>query len=94
MISNPESEYKNNQSYIDNFQRSKNMTNNESNISGLGVQLEHDYSDSCFYQNMKDSYTNVNKINENIDYNINKNIIGNDYISQINNQSQTINKVA
>ena len=94
MISNPESEYKNNQSYIDNFQRSKNMTNNESNISGLGVQLEHDYSDSCFYQNMKDSYTNANKINENIDYNINKNIIGNDYISQINNQSQTINKVA
>ena len=94
MISNPESDYKNSQSYIDNFQRSKNMTNNESNISGLGVQLEHDYSDSNFYQNMKDSYTNVNKINENINYNTNNNIIGSEYISQINNQSQTINKVA
>ena len=94
MISNPESDYKNNQSYIDNFQRSKNMTNNESNISGLGVQLEHDYTDSCFYQNMKDSYTNLNKINENIDYNTKNNIIGNEYISQNNNQSQTINKVA
>lgn len=94
MISNPENDYKNNQSYIDNFQRSKNMANNESNISGLGIQLEHDYSDSCFYQNVKDSYTNINKINENINYNENSNRIGNNYISQIDNQSQTINKVA
>ncbi len=65
------------QSYFDNFQRSKNMTNNESNIS-LGVQLEHNYTDSYFYQNMKDSFTNNNI---NLD-NINK--MDKDYFSKIN----------
>ena len=84
------------QSYFDNFQRSKNMTNNESNIS-LGVQLEHNYTDSYFYQNMKDSLSNINKNSNNIenikgDSNNNiKNIINEDLISQIN-KSQPINK--
>ena len=82
------------QSYIDNFQRSKNMVNNDSNIS-LGIQLEHNYTDSYFYQNMKDSYSNVNNKNNNyIDDNLkdsNNNIIIKDYISQIN-KSQPINK--
>ena len=82
------------QSYMDNFQRSKNMVNNDSNIS-LGIQLEHNYTDSYFYQNMKDSYSNVNnKNNNNIDDNLkdsNNNIVIKDYISQIN-KSQPINK--
>ena len=61
---------KKSQSYMDNFQRSKNIniTNNESNISGLGIQLEHNYTDSYFYQNMKDFYSkNKQNDNENID---------------------------
>jgi hypothetical protein len=81
------------QSYMDNFQRSKNMVNNDSNIS-LGIQLEHNYTDSYFYQNMKDSYSNVNNKNNNIDDNLkdsNNNIVIKDYISQIN-KSQPINK--
>ena len=79
---NLRSEYDNkkNQSYIDNFQRSKNMVNNESNTSGLGIQLEHNYTDSYFYQNMKDSYSNINNnINDDI---INRN--KKDNFSQIN----------
>lgn len=69
---------KKSQSYMDNFQRSKNMVNNESSISGLGIQLEHNYTDSYFYQNMKDSFTNNNV---NLD-NINK--MDKDYFSKIN----------
>ena len=93
MVSNQDEQK--NQSYMDNFQRSKNMVNNDSNIS-LGIQLEHNYTDSYFYQNMKDSYSNVNNKNNNniIDDNLkdsNNNIVIKDYISQIN-KSQPINK--
>ena len=61
-----EDDNKKNQSYMDNFQRSKNMVNNESNTSGLGIQLEHNYTDSYFYQNMKESYSNINNKNNDI----------------------------
>ena len=61
--SNKDNEFKINKSYMENFQRSKNMSNNESNTSGLGIQLEHNYTDSYFYQNMKDSYINKNNNN-------------------------------
>ena len=68
LINTNNNEYKSNQSYIDNFQRSKNMANSESNISGLGIQLEHNYTDSYFYQNMNNSYLNKNdNISNNID---------------------------
>ncbi len=93
MVSNQDEQKS--QSYFDNFQRSKNMVNNDSNIS-LGIQLEHNYTDSYFYQNNKDSYSNVNNNNNNnnIDDNLknsNNNINIKDYISQIN-KSQPINK--
>ena len=77
---------KKSQSYMDNFQRSKNMVNNESNISGLGIQLEHNYTDSYFYQNMKDSYfKNNNNDNVNLD---NINIDSKENISQINRDNK------
>ena len=94
--SNQNEDYKKSQSYIDNFQRSKKMNNNESNLSDLGIQLEHNYTDSFFYrnQNLKDSYSNDNKNinnNENINLNPYNNINDKEYISKIN-QSQPINK--
>ena len=68
-------------SYFDNFQRSKNIElNNNSEI-----QLEHNYTDSNFYQNFKDSSPTKNKFDE---FNYNKNI---EYISRIN-ESQPMNK--
>ena len=78
-----ENDNKKSQSYMDNFQRTKNLVNNESNISGIDIQLEHNYADSYSYQNMKDSYS----INNNKDDNINRK--ENDYFSRIN---QNINK--
>ena len=74
-----EDDNKKSQSYMDNFQRTKNMVNKENSNSGLGIQLEHNYTDSYFYQNMKDSYSNIN--NKNID---NINLNEKDYLSQIN----------
>ena len=71
-------ENKKSHSYMDNFQRSKNMVNNESSTSGLGIQLEHNYTDSCFYNNMKDPYTNNNTNLDSI------NIMDKEYIPKIN----------
>ena len=71
-------ENKKSHSYMDNFQRSKNMVNNESSTSGLGIQLEHNYTDSCFYNNMKDPYTNNNTTLDSI------NIMEKEYIPKIN----------
>ena len=42
------------QSDFDNFKRSKNT------ISDLGIQLEHNYTDSYFYPNVKESLENDN----------------------------------
>ena len=68
-------------SYFDNFQRTKNIElNNNSEI-----QLEHNYTDSNFYQNIKDSSPNKNKFDE---FNYNNNI---EYISRIN-ESQPMDK--
>ena len=82
------------QSYIDVFQRSKNMNNNDNSLSG--IQLDHNYTDSYFYQNtnLKDSYfndnSNINK-NENIKLNSDNNINDKEYTTKIN-QSQPLNK--
>ena len=81
------------QSYLDNFTRSKNTINNELNYnSDLGIQLEHNYTDSYFYPNIKESLSKNKKNDENInnennkdDNNIKK------YISRIN-ESQPMNK--
>ena len=81
------------QSYLDNFKRSKNIVNNElNNNSDLGIQLEHNYTDSCFYPNIKESLSINKKDNENNSVNNEKddnNI--KEYISRIN-ESQPINK--
>ena len=53
------------QSYIDNFQRSKNLNS----ISDLGIKLEHNYTDSYFYPNVKESIT-INKNYNKSDLNI------------------------
>ena len=50
------------QSYLDNFTRSKNTINNELNYnSDLGIQLEHNYTDSYFYPNVKESLSKNKK---------------------------------
>ena len=55
------------QSYLDNFTRSKNTINNELNYnSDLGIQLEHNYTDSYFYPNVKESLSKNKKNDENI----------------------------
>ena len=82
------------QSYMDNFKRSKNTFNNELNYnSDLGIQLEHNYTDSYFYPNVKESLSK-NKKNEEIINNENNNDDNNnikEYISRIN-ESQPMNK--
>ena len=72
---------------FDNFQRSKNIINNAelSNNSDLGIQLEHNYTDSYFYPNSKESVPNK-KISDEINNNNMK-----EYISRIN-ESQPMNK--
>ena len=70
------------QSDFDNFKRSKNT------ISDLGIQLEHNYTDSYFYSNVKESSENDN--NNHNDYLEEKNNIK-EYISRIN-ESQPMNK--
>ena len=76
------------QSYLDNFKRSKNIVNKElNNNSDLGIELEHNYTDSYFYPNIKDSIPDNKKDNE---MNNNENNIK-EYISRIN-ESQPINK--
>ena len=70
------------QSDFDNFKRSKNT------ISDLGIQLEHNYTDSYFYPNVKESLENDN--NNHNDYLEEKNNIK-EYISRIN-ESQPMNK--
>lgn len=81
------------QSYLDNFTRSKNTINNELNYnSDLGIQLEHNYTDSYFYPNVKESLSKNRKNDENINNENNKddnNI--KEYISRIN-ESQPMNK--
>ena len=81
------------QSYLDNFTRSKNTINNELNYnSDLGIQLEHNYTDSYFYPNIKESLSKNKKNDENINIENNKddnNI--KEYISRIN-ESQPMNK--
>ena len=81
------------QSYLDNFTRSKNTINNELNYnSDLGIQLEHNYTDSYFYSNVKESLSKNKKNDENINDANNKddnNI--KEYISRIN-ESQPMNK--
>jgi hypothetical protein len=81
------------QSYLDNFTRSKNTINNELNYnSDLGLQLEHNYTDSYFYPNAKESLSKNKKNDENINDANNKddnNI--KEYISRIN-ESQPMNK--
>ena len=81
------------QSYLDNFTRSKNTINNELNYnSDLGIQLEHNYTDSYFYPNVKESLSKNKKNDENINNENNKddnNI--KEYISRIN-ESQPMNK--
>jgi len=81
------------QSYLDNFTRSKNTINNELNYnSDLGIQLEHNYTDSYFYPNIKESLSKNKKNDENIKNENNKddnNI--KEYISRIN-ESQPMNK--
>ena len=81
------------QSYLDNFTRSKNTINNELNYnSDLGIQLEHNYTDSYFYPNVKESLSKNKKNDENINIENNKddnNI--KEYISRIN-ESQPMNK--
>ena len=81
------------QSYLDNFTRSKNTINNELNYnSDLGLQLEHNYTDSYFYPNIKESLSKNKKNDENINIENNKddnNI--KEYISRIN-ESQPMNK--
>ena len=81
------------QSYLDNFTRSKNTINNELNYnSDLGIQLEHNYTDSYFYPNAKESLSKNKKNDENINIENNKddnNI--KEYISRIN-ESQPMNK--
>ena len=81
------------QSYLDNFTRSKNTINNELNYnSDLGIQLEHNYTDSYFYPNAKESLSKNKKNDENINNENNKddnNI--KEYISRIN-ESQPMNK--
>ena len=81
------------QSYMDNFKRSKNTLNNELNYnSDLGIQLEHNYTDSYFYPNVKESLSK-NKKNDEINNNENNNDDNNikEYISRIN-ESQPMNK--
>jgi len=81
------------QSYMDNFKRSKNTFNNELNYnSDLGIQLEHNYTDSYFYPNENESLSK-NKKNEEIINNENTNDENNikEYISRIN-ESQPMNK--
>ena len=81
------------QSYMDNFKRSKNTFNNELNYnSDLGIQLEHNYTDSYFYPNENESLSK-NKKNEEIINNENTNDKNNikEYISRIN-ESQPMNK--
>ena len=81
------------QSYMDNFKRSKNSLNNELNYnSDLGIQLEHNYTDSYFYPNVKESLSK-NKKNDEINNNENNNDDNNikEYISRIN-ESQPMNK--
>ena len=72
---------------FDNFQRSKNIINNNelNNNSDLGIQLEHNYTDSYFYPNIKESVPNK-KISDEINNNNMK-----EYISRIN-ESQPMNK--
>ena len=81
------------QSYLDNFTRSKNTINNELNYnSDLGIQLEHNYTDSYFYPNIKESLSKNKKNDENNNDANNKddnNI--KEYISRIN-ESQPMNK--
>ena len=81
------------QSYLDNFTRSKNTINNELIYnSDLGLQLEHNYTDSYFYPNAKESLSKNKKNDENINNENNKddnNI--KEYISRIN-ESQPMNK--
>ena len=81
------------QSYLDNFTRSKNTINNELNYnSDLGLQLEHNYTDSYFYPNAKESLSKNKKNDENNNDANNKddnNI--KEYISRIN-ESQPMNK--
>ena len=72
------------QSDFDNFKRSKNT------ISDLGIQLEHNYTDSYFYPNVKESLDNNDNNNNHNDYLEEKNNIK-EYISRIN-ESQPINK--
>ena len=71
---------------FDNFQRSKNIINNNelNNNSDLGIQLEHNYTDSYFYPNIKESVPNK-KISDEINNNMKE------YISRIN-ESQPMNK--
>jgi len=81
------------QSYMDNFKRSKNTFNNELNYnSDLGIQLEHNYTDSYFYPNVNESLSKIKK-NEEIINNENTNDENNikEYISRIN-ESQPMNK--
>lgn len=75
---------------FDDFQRSKNIininNNNETNNnSDLGIQLEHNYTDSCFYPNIKESIPIKRDFDE-----INNNNMK-EYISRTN-ESQSINK--
>ena len=72
---------------FDNFQRSKNIINNAelNNNSDLGIQLEHNYTDSYFYPNIKESVPNKNISDE-----INNNNMK-EYISRIN-ESQPMDK--
>ena len=83
------------QSYLDNFTRSKNTINNELNYnSDLGIQLEHNYTDSYFYPNIKESLSKNKKNDENNNDANNKddnNIKEKEYISRIN-ESQPMNK--
>ena len=83
------------QSYLDNFTRSKNTINNELNYnSDLGIQLEHNYTDSYFYPNIKEFLSKNKKNDENINDANNKddnNIKEKEYISRIN-ESQPMNK--
>ena len=72
------------QSDFDNFKRSKNT------ISDLGIQLEHNYTDSYFYPNVKESLDNNDNNNNHNDYLEEKNNIK-EYISRIN-ESQPMNK--
>ena len=75
---------------FEDFQRSKNIininNNNETNNnSDLGIQLEHNYTDSCFYPNIKESIPIKRDFDE-----INNNNMK-EYISRTN-ESQPINK--